>query len=124
MLQAKTVAFSLGALALSAVFLSCPARADLEVTSSSVPGLKVGTKLPDDATLDVGKGQVLRVVKSGKTYEISGPYHGSLDDYTKRCPWWQSVLGTCSKQPAEDVGATPGATRGLVPPTGTSPGEH
>ncbi len=124
MLQARAVRLSLGAFALSAVFLSGPARAEMEVTSSTVPDLKVGTKLPDNAALDIGKGQVLRVMKSGKTYEIAGPYHGSLDEYTKRCSWWQSMLGTCTKQPAEDVGATPGATRGLLPPGGTSAGER
>jgi hypothetical protein len=115
MLQANAVRLFLGALALSAILLSYPARAELEVMSSTVAGLEAGTRLPDDATLDVGTGEVLRVMRSGTTYEIDGPYRGTIDEYTKRCPAWKIVLGTCGKPPVDDLGATPGATRGIVP---------
>jgi hypothetical protein len=116
MLQANAVRLSLSVLTLSAILLSYPARAELEVISSTVAGLKDGTKLPDDATLDVGKGEVLRVMKSGTTYEIAGPYHGTIDEFTKRCPGWKVMLGACDKRPVEDLGATPGATRGIIIP--------
>jgi len=115
MLQANAVRLSLSALALSAVLLSCPARAEVEVMSSTVVGLNAGTRLPDDATLEVGEGQVLRLMRSGTTYEISGPYHGTLDQYTKGCSGSEIMSGTCGGQPAEDRGATPGATRGIIP---------
>jgi len=115
MLQANAIRLSLSALALSAILLSCPAHAEVEVMSSTAAELKAGTKLPDDATLDVGEGEVLRLMKSGTTYEISGPYHGTLDQYTKGCSGLQIMSGACGEQPADDRGATPGATRGIIP---------
>jgi len=115
MLQANAVRLSLGALALSAILLSCPARAEVEVMYSTVAELKAGTKLPDEATLEVGEGQVLRLMKSGTTYEISGPYHGTLGQYTKGCSGLQIMSGTCGEEPADERGATPGATRGIIP---------
>jgi hypothetical protein len=115
MLQAHAVRLFLSVFALSAILLSYPARAEVEVMSSTVAGLNVGTKLPDDATLEVGEGEVLRLMRSGTTYEISGPYRGTLDQYSKGCSGTEILSGTCGGQPAEDRGATPGATRGIIP---------
>ena len=46
MLQAHAVRLSLGVFALSAILLSYPARAELEVMSSTVAGLQAGTSCP------------------------------------------------------------------------------
>jgi hypothetical protein len=112
-------------LVIAAAALAYPALADIEVISSTVPGLSAGTKLPDNAEIDVGKGEVIHVMKAGKTYEIAGPYKGTVDQYTRDCPWWRDMLGKCDKQPPVDEGATPGATRGMVTePGGTPAGER
>jgi hypothetical protein len=107
---------ALVALGLAAIVLSVPAHAELEVMSSTAPALKPGTKLSDDAEFHLGAGEVVRVqnVRLGKTFEIQGPFIGSLDQYKKACPWWRSALGTCAQRPPEDPDATLGATRGLA----------
>jgi len=107
---------ALVALGLAAIVLIVPAQAELDVMSSTAPALKPGTKLSDDAEFHLGAGEVVRVqnVHSGKTYEIQGPFVGSLDQYKKACPWWRGALGTCEQTSPEDLDATPGATRGLA----------
>jgi hypothetical protein len=102
----------LPALALACAALPIPAFAEMQVVSSTAPSLSVGAKLPDDANFNVDEGEVVRVVKGGKTYEIAGPYTGTLEQYRSTCAWWQDVLGKCAKRPVDD-GNTPGATRGL-----------
>jgi hypothetical protein len=106
---------ALFALGLAAIVLSVPAYAELEVMSSTAPALKAGTKLSDDAEFHLGAGEVVRLlnVRLGKTYEIQGPFVGSLDQYKKACPWWRSALGTCAQKLPEDPDAALGATRGL-----------
>jgi hypothetical protein len=131
MSKANAIHLSIGTFAIAAAVLAYPALADMEVTSSTVPGLSVGTKLPDNAEIDVGAGEVVRVMMSGKTYEIAGPYKGTVDQYKKDCPWY--MLGKCDAQPpvgftepggtpadAMSVGGTPEASP--PPPEAPEPG--
>jgi hypothetical protein len=101
-------------LGLVAAALPMPASAEMEVIASTAANLNVGSKLPDDAKFNIEEGEVVRVMNNGKTYEITGPYNGTLDQYRSACPWWQDVLGKCIKRPADD-GSTPGATRDIAP---------
>jgi hypothetical protein len=93
---------------------SAPASAEMQVTMSTSATLAVGAKLPDEATFDIGEGETVRVMKAGKTYELAGPYTGTLDNYRSTCAWWQEVLGKCSKR-RPDAGTVPGATRSIAP---------
>lgn len=95
--------------------LSFAASAEMQVTMSTSANLSVGAKLPDDATFDIGEGEMVRVSRAGKTYELAGPYTGTLDQYRSTCAWWQEILGKCSKRPT-DPGTVPGATRSVAPP--------
>jgi hypothetical protein len=101
-------------LVLAAGVFPMPAFAEMEVIASTAANLSVGAKLPDDAKFDIDEGEVVRVMNKGKTFEITGPYSGTLDQYRSACPWWQDVLGKCVKRPADD-GSTPGATRSIAP---------
>lgn len=100
---------------LALVTLKAPALAELQVTSSTVPGINAGAKLPDDAIFEVAEGQLLRLLnaENGNSFEIEGPYKGTVDAYTKGCSWWDGLTGKCIKSRTDDTGATPGATRGL-----------
>lgn len=112
--SAKTIA-RLFLVALLGSALSVPASAGMQVTMSTSANLSVGAKLPDDATFDIGEGEMVRVSRAGKTYELAGPYTGTLDQYRSACAWWQEILGKCSKRPP-DLGTVPGATRSVAPP--------
>ncbi len=112
--SAKTIARLFLGILLGSV-LSAPASAEMQVTMSTSANLSVGAKLPDDAAFDIGEGETVRVSRAGKTYELAGPYSGTLDQYRSTCAWWQEVLGKCSKRPP-DAGTVPGATRSAAPP--------
>jgi hypothetical protein len=115
-------------LAATAIAAAYPAWAELQVLSSTAPGLKAGTKLSNDAILNIGAGQTVRLLKveSGGSYEVAGPYKGTLDGYSSDCSWWRSLLGKCPNSPnPNEVGATEGATRSMdVERGGTSAGER
>lgn len=108
----KMIAVCFLAAGLAGIF-SERASAEMEVTMSTAASLSVGVKLPGNTKFDIDEGEVVRVVKAGKTYELTGPYTGTLDHYRSTCPWWQDVLGKCSKH-RPDTGAVPGVTRGLA----------
>ncbi len=110
---AKTIA-RLFLAALLGCALSLPASAEMQITMSTSANLNVGAKLPDDATFDIGEGETVRVSRAGKTYELAGPFTGTLDQYRSTCAWWQEILGKCSKRPPNPE-TVPGATRGIAP---------
>ncbi|MBS0251172.1 MAG: hypothetical protein JSR78_08920 [Proteobacteria bacterium] len=71
----------------------------------------MGSTLPDNAELDVGKGEAVQVLMSGKTYSIAGPYKGTVANY-QPCTGWRAVFGKCEQQSNDTEGGyTPGATR-------------
>jgi len=90
------------------------ANASLEVTRSTAPGIKVGTKLNDNAVLDVPDGREIEVLKTpqNSTHQIAGPYKGTLSGYTPPCPWWKAVVGSCK----ERTDTREGGTRGIRAP--------
>lgn len=90
------------------------AHASLEVTRSTAPGVKVGTKFNDSAVFNVPAGREIELLKTpqNSTHEIVGPYKGTLAGYRPPCPWWKAVMGSC-KEPGE---TREGATRGLRAP--------
>jgi hypothetical protein len=90
------------------------AHASLEVTHSTAPRVKVGTKLNDNAVFDVPAGRKIELLKTPQntTHEIVGPYNGTLAGYKTPCPWWKAVVGSC-REPGD---TREGATRGLRVP--------
>ncbi len=90
----------------------------------SVPDVKKNAALPDCAMFNVPDGKKIKLLKKPQnaTYEIVGPYKGTLDGY--QCGWWANFTGNCARGNVQDgdaVGATraapvAGATRGLIPP--------
>jgi hypothetical protein len=90
------------------------ANASLEVTRSTAPRVKVGTKFNDNAVFDVPAGRKIEVLKTPQntTHELAGPYSGTLAGYKTPCPWWKAVVGSC-KEPGD---TREGATRGLRAP--------
>jgi hypothetical protein len=90
------------------------ANAGLEVTRSTAPRIKVGTKLNDGAVFDVPEGQEIELLKTpqNSTHQIAGPYKGTLSGYTPPCPWWKAVVGSC-KEPTD---TREGGTRGIRAP--------
>lgn len=91
---------------------------------SSVAGVKKNATLPDGATFDVPEGKKIKLLKKPQnaTYEIVGPYRGTLDGY--QCGWWANFTGNCARGNVQDgvaeggtrAAPVPGATRGLTPP--------
>jgi hypothetical protein len=72
---------SAGALAAAiALSFSQPSYAEIEVVSSAIGTISPGTIMPDDVELSVPAGEILSLkdTKSGKVYEIKGPYQGQL----------------------------------------------
>ena len=100
--------------ALLLVAAAAPALADIEVLSSDVPGLAVGTRLPDGTVLSVPAGRSLRLLgpDGSTTYLVVGPYDGKLEDYQRRlpCSWWQKLIR--SDCPDDSPSAGVGGTRG------------
>jgi hypothetical protein len=91
-----------------------PASASLEVTRSTAPRIKVGTRLNDNAIFDVPEGREIELLKTpqNSTHSISGPYRGTLSGYTPPCPWWKAVIGSCK----EGGDIREGGTRGMRAP--------
>lgn len=89
------------------------AWAESEVLQSSVPQLAVGTKLGDNARVDIPDGGSLRVliVTSGTTKTLKGPYQGTVESYEEKRSWMDRLLGR-----DQDQDPPIGATRGLRPP--------
>jgi hypothetical protein len=109
----KSCAVSLAMLGLAVFLLAQPALAEMEVTESSVTGISIGDKLPDDASLDMPKGTTLRLllVETGVTKTLKGPYKGKVADYKEKLNWWDRLTGK-QKDPEPPMGAV----RGFVTP--------
>lgn len=94
------------------------ACAKLLVTESTVSGVAMNATFADDAIFDVPDGKKIRFLKKpeNSTYEIDGPYRGTLADYRPKCGWWQRLQRQCGTQ--RDV---EGGTRNITlsPPEGT-----
>ncbi|MEZ5773829.1 MAG: hypothetical protein R3D33_03715 [Hyphomicrobiaceae bacterium] len=74
--------------ALLLVAAAAPALADIEVLSSDVPGLAVGTRLPDGTVLSVPAGRSLRLLgpDGSTTYLVVGPLMASSRTISAACP--------------------------------------
>jgi hypothetical protein len=109
----KGGAASLAILGLVVFLLAQPALAEMEVMESSVPGMSVGDKLPDDASLDLPKGAMLRLLltNEGATKTLKGPYKGKVADYKEKLNWWDRLTGK-KKDPEPPMGAV----RGYIAP--------
>ena len=120
----KTIAIAMmaGALLAGSPVLVGSAHADVEVKKSSSPSFKVGARYGETSQLSVPAGGEVEFFKlpTGPTYTVTGPYTGTLADYTNPCPWWKSAVGSC-KEAAPATGGTrgvevPGAVRGFKRP--------
>ena len=102
----------LAALALTA--LPMTASAELEVTRSSAPALKPGTKLPDGARISVPAGAEVTIVQTppGSTHVIRGQFDGTLAEYAS----------TRTGSQARPSAPATGATRGVTQPKANVPG--
>ena len=101
------------------VALGLPARADVEVMSSTVPEIAKGTVLEDDAVFKIPEGAEVLLVRTpqGTTHMLSGPFEGTLEDYETRntCSALERFLGLCDDESEVPTGPT-GGVRGVVPP--------
>jgi hypothetical protein len=98
------------------LFLSAQAvRADIEVLESSVPELKAGASLKDDARLKLPKGTSIRVFvttpNGNSTKTLKGPYEGTVADYKEERSWYERLMGSAPS----DSDAPMGTTRGIKP---------
>jgi hypothetical protein len=109
----KGGAVSLAMFGLAVFLLAQPALAEMEVMESSVPGISLGDKLPDEASIDLPKGTTLRLLltDTGATITLKGPYKGTVADYKEHKNWWDRLFG---KQ--KDSEPPKGAVRGYVAP--------
>jgi hypothetical protein len=108
--------FAIVVIAMAAVPLA--ARAEIEIVSVKGASLTAGTKLPDDAVIDVPKGGEVRLLKlpGGAAYAIGGPFKGTLQDYIDRCSGWRSWFGSGCNFSGDGDELPVGGTRGLVKP--------
>jgi hypothetical protein len=116
------IAVMTGALLASTPLLTGTARAEVEVKKSSTPSFKVGARYGETSQLSVPGGSEVEFFKlpTGPTYTVTGPYTGTLADYTNPCPWWKSAVGSCKEAPPTTGGTrgveVPGAVRGFKRP--------
>jgi hypothetical protein len=112
MKQVRTWGVAASALALvGAVALpSAAAWATSEVLQSSVPQIAVGAKLEDNAEISIPEGGTVRVLSSGTTKTLKGPYQGTIESYQEKRSWMDRLLGR-----GQDQDPPIGATRGLRP---------
>ncbi len=94
-----------------------PARAELRVIDSNVRGIAMDAAFGDDTVFDVPAGKRIKFLKGGGTFEIVGPYKGTLANY-RGCGWWAWISGKCTSN-TEPAGGTrsaapvAGGTRGI-----------
>lgn len=88
------------------------ALAETEVLESDVDAIPVGTKIADDAAIDIPEKKKLRVliVSSGNTKTLKGPYQGTVADYKEDLSWWERITGR-----GKESDPPMGATRGFKP---------
>ena len=113
MKQVMTVRAGLMGIALAVFLAPAAAQAEIEVLESSSPGIAAGTKLSDEAPVNVPQGASIRVLilSSGSTKTVKGPYQGTVGDYKDNRNWWERITGR-----EKDSDAPIGATRGMRPP--------
>lgn len=92
-----------------------PAQADLVLQSvEKAPGLTQGTTVPDDHTFDLPEGATLNLLQtpSGESFQMRGPYQGTLETFVKNCSGWLAFTRAYCK--SEDGDQLPlGGTRGV-----------
>ncbi len=85
---------------------SLPASAELIVTGSTHPDIKVGTKLPDNTSLRVPEGVTVNILKTpeNETFTLQGLFVGTLEEYKqkKTCRWLDRIFGRCGKDGQRD----------------------
>ena len=84
----------------------------LVVTSQST-ALRAGAEIDDDAVIELGAQEQLRVMdnKTGETKVLLGPYKGTVSAYTDPCSGNSSMSENCSRGPRKKP---VGASRGLL----------
>jgi len=102
----KHGATALSGLALALFLSASPVRADMEVLESTVPDLKAGATLKDDAKLKLPGGATVRVLlkATGSTKTLKGPYEGTVAAYKEDKGWWDRMTGH-NKDPEPPMGA-------------------
>lgn len=90
-----------------------PARAEMEVTDSSAPGIQAGDTLKDNAEFDLPEGASVSLLlkPSGSTKTLKGPFKGTLATYKEKRSWMDRLMGK-----GDDVEPPMGASRGFVTP--------
>lgn len=88
------------------IFASQSAHAELIVTGSTHPDIKVGTKLPDNTSLRVPEGVTVNILKTpeNETFTLQGLFVGTLEEYKKKktCRWLDRIFGRCGKDGQRD----------------------
>ncbi len=101
--------FILGGILISSMTDSPAAFSASIVINSQSDNYRVGAELNDDAIVELGAQQQLRVMDkdSGVTKVISGPYKGLISAYTDTCLGTGSVSHNCARAPRnEPIGAS------------------
>ncbi len=97
------------------------ACAELRVIESNVPGVERDAAYAEGTAFDVPAGKKIKFLKDGSTFEIVGPYTGTLANYRPGCGWWARLKGECAPntKPAggtRDAAPRAGGTRGIRAP--------
>ena len=89
-------------LSLFVISFQTPSQADLVVTESSSEDIKIGTTLPDNTPLRIPEGITIKILKTpeNETYELIGPFAGTLKEYKKarKCTLWRRLTFRCKKK--------------------------
>ena len=114
----KVMKFAATGLALTLLLFAQPALADMDVVESSVPGIKEGTTLKDDARLKIPERAIVRVLvktpTGNTTMTLRGPYEGTVGNYTDDTTWWDRLFGN-----GTDKDPPMATTRDITPEKGT-----
>ena len=95
----------LAGLTLALFFSASTAWAEIEVLESTVPAIKAGSVLKDDARLKLPAGATVRVLlrATGATKTLKGPFEGAVTAYKDGRSWRNRLLGP-RKDPEPLVG--------------------
>ncbi|MEO0809672.1 MAG: hypothetical protein AAFW82_03340 [Pseudomonadota bacterium] len=111
-------------LALStAAFTTTASYADVVVQrAEKVPNLASGTKVSDDYVFDLPKGSGISLLKtpSGETFQMSGPFKGTLQTFVTNCNSWMWFRYEYCKSASGDP-LPVGGTRGIQTEPQTQP---
>ncbi|MCB1520875.1 MAG: hypothetical protein KDJ37_09910 [Hyphomicrobiaceae bacterium] len=103
----------------ASAMLPVAAMADIIIVGSSVPKLKVGDVVADNAVLDIPAAARVRVIlPSGRTREIAGPFKGKVRDITNGeagdASFWNDIKRVVTSQKRADESVV-GAVRSVAP---------